>query len=961
MRRIFFTLLLATLPLAATLMLPPTGSRDRAEAALQRSSSAGGAPVIRTLAERIDEGRRTAETLDIATANLSTATALARETMVFVSAAESVDSVARRAMLFDCEKAASDAHLLLEARRAPNEQVRLHDVMAVCADRSTHEGALVALSHVDRARAVLSEEPHEPGLRIEPWRALWASEAALTLGEADRVREEAEAAGPGAPTLRLELAFELLAIRASLRLDDHAASAIRDAEAFLHRFPETPAADTLILEVVDAEMSLGRNDAAMRRAHRFLLERPQIPIAAQFDARVRELEGRGVRRPATSWEQRFEQAREVRFSRFRDHAELLLEVLEEEALAGGRVADANRVRFQRILNAWEGGRSEDGLAHVEAIRASGFSGVSERSVRNYKVRFLGRLGRTDEGILAIRRQTDRRPRSEQLARLAEYGFMVGRYEIALEAAEEVRGSQWFSTFDGAFLLYLAGEYARARNGFRTIAERSTGAQQRRARYWQGRAETRRGDRDAAISVFAALASEDPFDYHSRVARSRYEELAHTRPRPSAPPVEHPVPSSPGDGGPAAGGSAHHDASFASVEIHPEGHAATSAGEPVPVQRPARRIAPQDSEPMGFRRLLDPETGDEGPVLQRIREFASGPQGAVRHFAHRWGDLFPDSRTTDALIDVGAREEARVLFRDVAEEFRGLAVAGRRRSLPLTQPIELSAVVGAHRIDNRRQPAGWWGLALNGSPRWPIPESDEARQTLMRRQTAILTAQDDIRADIRAALQELGDAHLVRRFALEEGGLHGEPPGSGNLHRWRAAYPPAFAETMLREARRHDLCPFLLWALMVVESDLNPDSISRADAYGLMQVIPRTGHLTADRRGTIGFGIHSLIDPVASIEAGTWYFSQLMEKFSHQETLALVSYNAGPHQMARWMDWRGSDLELDALLETIPFDRARRYAERILRLAWLYRAIWEEDGDESHGNTLDVSYGDNIDW
>lgn len=942
-----------------------------------------GSGLLGRVAEQIVRAREHAHAIGTARAAIGLAHGRARQRLDWASRPDALTEVIRRAAFGDCDGARDEAALLLAVPRSGAERLLLHDMAARCAVDSLSHGdraAEEALQHIDAAREILAsagtmqEDPETQalfsrGTARSPWRALWAARAALALDDPQRARLESIDSVRSTGRHRLRLQARTIELLAALRLPDTAREAMRQAETMWSTHVEMPDADALRLAVVDAALMLGEVERAARDAESFVHAHPERPISDAFRERLEEAVARGAVPRSRSWEERFEQARDVRFSRFRDLAEELLDPLEEEAAAQGRATDANRVRFQRVLNAWEGGRSADGLRHVASIRADGGAGVSDRMVERYELRFLGRLGRGEEGLALLRERMASRPVAEAQREEEEYAFMVGLYREALAAARRWRPERHWTTFDGAFLLYLAGEHAKARDGFAALADRSAGAQARRARYWQARAETRLGNWYAARALLVDVGQSDPFDYHARMSLSRLAELPAPTPAARA--------GAPGAGMPGGEPDDREDwasrripdapASVHAERAEPSAFArgpATSETEatPEPVQplsRPARRTTGPPHTPMGFSRLRDVEQV-EPAVLERMREHAAGPPGALAAFDTAWGSLFPEAAVAHALLEVGAREEARLVFRDVAEEFRALTVAGPRQGNATRGPLELGLRRDAHRIDNRPQPRGWWGGTL-GPLRWPLPTAREAREELRLRHASILRQNSAIRQAMRPALAEVGDAHLVRRFALEAGALHGTPPWEGSLDRWRDAYPPAHAEWVLREAERHDLDPFLLWALMIVESDLNPDSISRADAYGLMQVIPRTGHLTAASRGQVGFGIHALLDPQLSIEAGTWYLAELLAKFDHQETLALVSYNAGPHQVARWLDWRGDGLEMDAFMETIPFERARRYAERILRLTWLYRAIWEEDADEAYGNALTVVYADNIDW
>ena len=87
------------------------------------------------------------------------------------------------------------------------------------------------------------------------------------------------------------------------------------------------------------------------------------------------------------------------------------------------------------------------------------------------------------------------------------------------------------------------------------------------------------------------------------------------------------------------------------------------------------------------------------------------------------------------------------------------------------------------------------------------------------------------------------------------------------------------------ARRHQLEPALLHALITVESGYHASATSPKGAQGLMQLMPNT----AARFGVSGEAVN---EPRRNLEAGARYLSFLLGLFNHQLDLALAAYNAG---------------------------------------------------------------------
>ena len=101
------------------------------------------------------------------------------------------------------------------------------------------------------------------------------------------------------------------------------------------------------------------------------------------------------------------------------------------------------------------------------------------------------------------------------------------------------------------------------------------------------------------------------------------------------------------------------------------------------------------------------------------------------------------------------------------------------------------------------------------------------------------------------------------------------------------------------AKRHDLDPQLVKAVIAVESGFEPSAISDKGAIGLMQVLPATGErygVQADRKKSVEA---KLADPTLNLEIGTRYLSDLRKMFVDRLDLALAAYNAGENTVIRF--------------------------------------------------------------
>ena len=163
---------------------------------------------------------------------------------------------------------------------------------------------------------------------------------------------------------------------------------------------------------------------------------------------------------------------------------------------------------------------------------------------------------------------------------------------------------------------------------------------------------------------------------------------------------------------------------------------------------------------------------------------------------------------------------------------------------------------------------------------------------------------------------------------------------------RMLNPIHYSDLITAYSRRHDLDPFLVAAIMRVESRYQPDAVSSKGARGLMQLMPDTGRWAAGCLGIEGYSDDLLFEPEVNIRIGAWYLRQLLNQFEGSLPVALAAYNGGPSNVEKWLSggrwsWSINDLE------QIPFGETARYVDRVSRAYKLYRTAYKSrwPGDE----------------
>jgi len=155
--------------------------------------------------------------------------------------------------------------------------------------------------------------------------------------------------------------------------------------------------------------------------------------------------------------------------------------------------------------------------------------------------------------------------------------------------------------------------------------------------------------------------------------------------------------------------------------------------------------------------------------------------------------------------------------------------------------------------------------------------------------------------------------------------------------WEALFPKAYWTDLKRSAAANGLDPYLVASLIRQESEFNPLAVSRANAVGLMQLLPKTGKLVARQVKLKRYNPSQLYTPAVNLQLGTRYFRGMVDKFGSFE-YALAAYNAGSDRVEEWLG-QGKYRDPEEFVESIPFTETREYVQAILRNANVYKQLY----------------------
>jgi tRNA dimethylallyltransferase len=177
-------------------------------------------------------------------------------------------------------------------------------------------------------------------------------------------------------------------------------------------------------------------------------------------------------------------------------------------------------------------------------------------------------------------------------------------------------------------------------------------------------------------------------------------------------------------------------------------------------------------------------------------------------------------------------------------------------------------------------------------------------------------------------------HLYKDFSTK--------PKEKNLSEkfWKYFFPLAYKEAVLSYAKLRKVDPYFVNGIIRQESLFDSEALSPAGARGLMQIMPATGKkLYTKTKLKKPFEIDALFDPSLNIRLGVKYISQLSKQLNRNGMHILISYNAGPHVLKKWLKRFGHLSDQDVFIESIPYPETRRYVKHVLRNLGIYKALY----------------------
>jgi soluble lytic murein transglycosylase len=173
-----------------------------------------------------------------------------------------------------------------------------------------------------------------------------------------------------------------------------------------------------------------------------------------------------------------------------------------------------------------------------------------------------------------------------------------------------------------------------------------------------------------------------------------------------------------------------------------------------------------------------------------------------------------------------------------------------------------------------------------------------------------------------------------------------PKGEGKLI-WEATYPQAFSPLIEDIAGNEGIPSSFVRAIAREESSFDPEAVSWAKAYGLVQLIMPTAKRFASEIG-VKATPRTLKKPEVNLRIGARYMAWLWNRLNENPALVPSAYNAGEGAVRRWLE-EDASRPLDVFIEEIPYDETRRYTRRVLQTYGVYQWLADERLPELRAN------------
>jgi soluble lytic murein transglycosylase len=155
------------------------------------------------------------------------------------------------------------------------------------------------------------------------------------------------------------------------------------------------------------------------------------------------------------------------------------------------------------------------------------------------------------------------------------------------------------------------------------------------------------------------------------------------------------------------------------------------------------------------------------------------------------------------------------------------------------------------------------------------------------------------------------------------------------------HPVKYSEIVESLAEEYNLDKYLIYAVIKTESGFNPEAVSNAGAYGLMQIMPDTFSWLRDYRIEDDSAFEDMFIPESNIRYGAYLIAYHMRNYNDDLDCSMAAYHAGDGKVGEWLG--NAEYSSDGkTLDVIPSSETAHYVNKINKAYETYLRLYKEN-------------------
>ena len=155
------------------------------------------------------------------------------------------------------------------------------------------------------------------------------------------------------------------------------------------------------------------------------------------------------------------------------------------------------------------------------------------------------------------------------------------------------------------------------------------------------------------------------------------------------------------------------------------------------------------------------------------------------------------------------------------------------------------------------------------------------------------------------------------------------------------FPTPYLRQITELSYKYTVPKELIYSIIRQESAFDRYARSPADAFGLMQLLPRVAQRTAELSDIPYASVEDLYHPKTNLSLGIFHLRQLLDKFDNQFIMAVASYNAPEEAVRNWVKNRFHNNSPVEFIEDIPYRETRLYVKLVMRNLIFYQSLFSD--------------------